>query len=332
MSVVVPAYNAQSTIVETLHSVLAQTHRRLEVIIINDGSTDRTSALVRQLMVEDSRIRLVEQPNRGLSAARNAGVDQANGEFVAPLDADDLWHPRFIEACLRAMVAGGERTGFVYTLHHVIDEAGRIIASLPLHGFCGDVIDEHLALNFVGTGSAVLWRKQAMVQAGGFDTRIREGGGEDYLLQLRVAHAWSVQVVPLYLVGYRRTGMSMSSDPAASLRAHKLLVEIFNAEVAPIPRRIYRRSLGGAYRAALAKHLCRSQASQALSCFFSALRLDPRGLALDVALRTKNLVLRLQARGKPRPSWAEHLASFSMGADAVLVYRGGTERLTSSSF
>ena len=98
VSVVIPAYNAQATLGETLRSVLAQTHRHLEIVVVDDGSTDGTWQLMQEF---DAAIRTVRQPNAGLAAARNAGLVAAQGDFIALLDADDLCEPERIAVQIR---------------------------------------------------------------------------------------------------------------------------------------------------------------------------------------------------------------------------------------
>mgnify|MGYP001146457269 FL=1 len=95
VSVVIPAYNAELYIKHAIDSILCQSHSDLEVIIVNDGSTDNTQAIV--MSFTDPRVRLVNKTNGGMSSARNAGVDQAKGEYLAFLDADDYWMPDKLE-------------------------------------------------------------------------------------------------------------------------------------------------------------------------------------------------------------------------------------------
>lgn len=97
ISVVIPLYNKAHTIVNTLNTVIRQTYRDYEVIIVNDGSTDDGVAVIEKHF-KDSRIRIVNQENAGVSVARNRGVDEAKGEYVAFLDADDEWHPGYLAA------------------------------------------------------------------------------------------------------------------------------------------------------------------------------------------------------------------------------------------
>jgi glycosyltransferase involved in cell wall biosynthesis len=106
VSVIIPAYNASVTIERTLRSVLAQTHGHLEIIVVDDGSIDDTAAIVERISREDPRIILLQQPNQGVATARNVSIDHARGEFIAPLDADDIWHPSKIEKQI-AVIKGG---------------------------------------------------------------------------------------------------------------------------------------------------------------------------------------------------------------------------------
>ena len=97
VSVVMPAWNAEATIVEALRSVAAQTYRDLEIIIVDDGSTDATAALAKEFCASDPRARTVRRSNGGPAAARNLGIAEARGEWIALIDADDVWHPTKIE-------------------------------------------------------------------------------------------------------------------------------------------------------------------------------------------------------------------------------------------
>jgi glycosyltransferase involved in cell wall biosynthesis len=103
-SVVIPAYNAELFLERTLRSALRQTHSNLEVIVVDDGSTDKTRAIAAAAATTDDRVRIISVPNGGVAKARNIGIAEANGEFVAFLDADDLWHPTKI--ALREMEIG----------------------------------------------------------------------------------------------------------------------------------------------------------------------------------------------------------------------------------
>ena len=91
VSIIVPAYNADRFINETIDSILKQTYDSWELIIVNDGSTDKTKEIIGKYISSDSRIRIINQSNKGVSIARNTGIENAQGQFIALLDADDLW-------------------------------------------------------------------------------------------------------------------------------------------------------------------------------------------------------------------------------------------------
>lgn len=211
VSVIVPAFNAEATLAAALGSALAQIYRNIEIIVVDDGSTDRTAELAAGFPVT-----LIRQPNRGLSAARNAGIAASTGEWLAPLDADDLWHPSKIEKQVAAALAAEEPPGFVYCWLRVIDGDGRVRGSGDRHSFEGRVIHQHLHRNFVGAGGQALFRRDAVEAVGGYDESLERC--EDILLQYRLAARWPVAFVPEYLVGYRRLAGQMSADRGAMLR------------------------------------------------------------------------------------------------------------------
>jgi glycosyltransferase involved in cell wall biosynthesis len=226
VTVIIPAYNAAVTIDETLLSVRSQTHRKLEILVIDDGSADSTPDIVRAHGRDDSRIRLIQQRNCGVAAARNRGIDEACGELIAPIDADDLWSSQKIEKQLVALHRGGERVGLVYTWFSVIDEDSRIIDQRyrPLDE--GNVLDRMCRLNIVGNGSSALMRKTAILEVGGYDPGLRAQfaqGCEDLKLYFRISEIYLFAVVPEYLTGYRLAPTNMSSNVLQMLRSWELV-------------------------------------------------------------------------------------------------------------
>lgn len=129
VSVIMPAYNAAATIARSIDSVLAQTLGDLELIVIDDASTDATVALVERYASSDARVRLVRQPqNAGVAAARNAGMAVARGDYVAFLDSDDRWHPRKLEWQIGQMQQGGERVS--YCAYQRVGEDDRVLSTV----------------------------------------------------------------------------------------------------------------------------------------------------------------------------------------------------------
>jgi glycosyltransferase involved in cell wall biosynthesis len=94
VSVIIPAYNAENFIAKTLESVLSQTYQNIEVLVVDDGSTDTTAEIVKSFVQKDSRVSLLQQSNAGVAAARNLAIEKSKGEYIAPIDADDIWYPQ----------------------------------------------------------------------------------------------------------------------------------------------------------------------------------------------------------------------------------------------
>lgn len=226
VSVIVPAHNAGKYIGSTLDSVLAQTYANLEAIVVDDGSSDDTPDIVAAYARRDPRIVLYRQPNRGVAAARNAGLERARGTYVAPLDADDLWLPGKLAQQVRRM-EDGTVAELVYCWWQVIGEDGALLANSHPWRVEGSVAEALLGINFVGNASVPLFRRSSLEAVGGYDPTFRElqgQGCEDWDLLLRIAERGEVRVVPERLVRYRHVRGSMSGNAATMLRSHELML------------------------------------------------------------------------------------------------------------
>ena len=235
VSVIVPAYNAAATILETLRSVSAQTFERIEIIVVEDGSTDDTAEIVERYARTEPRLRLIRQANAGVAAARNVAIEQAAARYIAPIDADDLWHPTRLEKHLAALEQNSN-AGFVYSPFRTLDAYGRVIGSHPLFGFEGHVFHRQLFFNMIGNGSGIMFRKDAALRVGGYDNALREArldGSEDWLLQMRLSLICEAALVPEYLVGYRKAPGAMSADPRRIWRSQIFAVDRLKPHAPP---------------------------------------------------------------------------------------------------
>lgn len=207
VSVVIPAYNAEAFIGTALKHALAQTMNALEVIVVDDGSTDATVDVV--LAQEDSRIRLLQQPNAGPSAARNRGIKAARGKYVAFLDADDWWESTKLENQLAAL-AGCPEARWSYSTSVTVDVEGTAMDTLPAT-VTGSVLGEVMCRNCIsGSASSVLAELALVREVGGFDEAL--GYAEDWALWARLAaeaHVAASAEVGVYL---RVRGGSYGSD------------------------------------------------------------------------------------------------------------------------
>lgn len=222
VSVVVPCYNSGWSVERTIASILAQRFTDFELLIVNDGSTDDLHARLAPFLAADDRIRVIDQENRGLAGARNRGIAEARADYVAPIDADDLWHPDFLAETVAALDAT-PAAPFAYAYSFRIDADDHLLPIIrfgapPRHDFLG-----LLSLNSVGSGSAAVFRRAALVAAGGYDETMRvraAQGAEDWKLILQLAATGDPVLIERYLVGYRLVGDSMSqANPRRQLNA-----------------------------------------------------------------------------------------------------------------
>jgi len=123
ISIVMPTYNRESYLAECIESILAQTYKDFELLVVDDGSTDSTKDLMKYYVEKDSRIRYFEHPsNLGISVARNTGVEYARGDYIAVMDSDDLMHPKRLKASLRGL----QKVDFVYSSYYLGDSEGKV--------------------------------------------------------------------------------------------------------------------------------------------------------------------------------------------------------------
>ena len=292
VTAVIPTYNYGRFVTQAVESALGQTYRNLDIIVVDDGSKDRTCEIVRAKTGGDSRIRLFTKSHAGVAAARNLGIAQARGDLIATLDADDLWHPAKIELQVRRLLQDSS-AGVVYCWSTWIDVNDRIYWQPPSPPtFQGHVLAAAIFQNFVGNGSTPLMRRSCIEEVGGYDEEFRKRGAEgceDYKLYVELAANTSFSLVPLFLVGYRIHNNSMSRDPLQVLRSHQIMLAEISRRWPHVPRRVYRWSKAG-----VAAHL----ALRAVACgdYGSALRLwgsafcrDPE-LLLNACRRLVNSV------------------------------------------
>ncbi|GLQ08141.1 hypothetical protein GCM10007913_00730 [Devosia yakushimensis] len=238
VSVVIPAYNAESTLQDTLASVRGQTLSNIEIIVVDDGSRDGTHAVAQRLAAGDHRIRVISTPNGGVAAARNVGIQAAEALYIAPLDADDLWHPEKLDRQLAVLEARPE-VSLVYCSRRNIDEAGFVIKTIAQATLAGRVCHRLTAFNAVGNGSAIMFRRADALRAGGYDPRLKAAGAqgcEDFLFQIRLATMGEVAVDGDYLMGYRKRADAMSNDDRTMLRSRLLALDIVARELPELAR------------------------------------------------------------------------------------------------
>lgn len=194
ISVVIPLYNKEKSIASTLRTVLNQTFSDYEIVIVNDGSTDGSVEEIEK--VQDDRIRLVHQPNAGVSAARNRGIEEAKGDLIAFLDADDEWKPEYLATQYHLFQKYPECSVFACN-YEFRDVSGKVtptlIHKLPFVGGDG-ILSNYFEVASCSHPplwtSAVMVKKQAMQAIGGFPLGIKSG--EDLLTWARLAYKYKI--------------------------------------------------------------------------------------------------------------------------------------------
>ena len=280
VSVIVPAYNAAAFVGEALRSALSQTYPHLEVIVVDDGSTDETSDLVQAIAREDARVVLIRQQNAGVARARNAAIERASGEFIAPLDADDIWYPRKLELQVRHMLDAGPEVGLVYAWWTIIDAAGRI--SIPSIKPCleGHVSDALLRSNFIGNASVPLIRRSCIEKLGGYNTAMKAQGGqgcEDWDLALRISERYAFGVVRTCLLGYRKVEGAMSSNAHCMARSYETMLEEARRRRPDLTPRLLNHVRSGFFRYLARTCFIEGKHADALRWLYKALGLDLKG-------------------------------------------------------
>jgi GT2 family glycosyltransferase len=227
VSIIIPAYNSAGYIGDALESVFAQTFKRYEVIVVNDGSPD-TADLERALNRFSSRLRYIKQENRGVAAARNAGLHAARGEWVAFLDSDDTWLPTFLEK--QTALLDRSNADLVYSDAMLFGDspaAGQTF--MKLQGAGGEVTTERLLFTKVSLQtSTVLARKEAIVRVGLFNESLRRG--QDFELWFRLAkEGFRFACHPETLANHRIVESGLSGGTVSKLRRTLSVLEAIEA-------------------------------------------------------------------------------------------------------
>lgn len=285
ISIIIPAYNAAAFLPRTLESVLSQTYPHFEVWVIDDGSQDETATIAQSFGQRDPRIRCLAQANQGVAVARNYGIAQAQGEWIAPIDADDIWYPRYLEklvACLeqsaleQSMVMS-RPVGVIYAWSIDIDATDQPIGGFHAAKVAGNVYRTLVCHNFLGNASATLIARSALQQVGGYDATMRQQqaqGCEDWDLYLRLAAAYDFAVVPEFLVGYRKLAASMSGDGRTMARSQDILLQRVYQDHPTLPRWYGALSRSSFYLYLAHQSQAQGQADRTLAWVKQAIRAD----------------------------------------------------------
>ena len=295
VSVVIPTYNYGQYIVGAVESVLNQTFRDMEVIVVDDGSADNT----RELMAEfGDKIRYIYQPNRGLPAARNTGIRAGRGEYVAILDSDDLWLPQKLSVQVPLLDSRPE-VGLVYTDAFVFD--GETQVTIGTHrDACphpaGRIVAQLLFMCVMLTPTPLI-RRSVLDKVGLFAEDKAIKGCEDWDLWIRIAKVYDIDYIDQPLAKYRLHSSNMSRDPELmKLSSLNVLWKAFaDPALAKELKRLRRRAFSRIYKEYGLGHLDREEYNLARADLIQAIKLNPR-LLLNWHVGTRSLSLLLGSK------------------------------------
>lgn len=208
VSVIIPTYNGARTLGRAISSVLNQTYGDFELIIVDDGSTDGTSAVVNA--IHGDRVKYIRhRVNKGVSAARNTGINEAKGELIGFLDSDDEWLPNKLQKQVDKFDSASARVGLVYGSFLIVDDKTKAVILHEKATKTGYVYLDQLKANVVGSATPVV-RKECFHKVGLFDEDLRVG--EDWDMWLRVAEQYEFDCVPDVIAKYYRSPYQVTGN------------------------------------------------------------------------------------------------------------------------
>lgn len=277
VSVIIPAYNAETFISYTLDSILSQTYKNIEVLVVDDGSQDQTAEIVKLIAQRDNRVILLQQANAGVAAARNLAIKRSCGEYIAPIDADDVWYSQKLEKQVQCMLQAEPSVGLVYAWSVYINEEGLLTGGYSASPLEGEVYTALVYSNFLGNASVPLIRRTCLEKVGYYNYKFQEQnaqGCEDTDIYLRIAEHYKFRVVPEFLVGYRKTINSMSCDYTSMAKSYNLVLADVQQRHPEIPSSIYQWSEGNFYIYLAGQSRRCGNHWSTLSWLYKALRVD----------------------------------------------------------
>lgn len=229
VSVIIPAYNAMPYLVQTVDSVFHQTFTDFEVLIVNDGSSDDTAGWAAQ--ITDPRFKLISQPNQGAGAARNTGIKNAQGDYVAFLDADDFWEPSKLAKQVQRLDQKPE-VGLVHTWITFANSDGSLGDLVVKTTGEGHIWDQVIIYNPLKCGSTAMVRLQCFEELGYFDQSLKYS--EDWDMWIRIACRYAFSVIHEPLTHYRIHPFNKSKNYEGQLKCFCQIID--NAFETPLPK------------------------------------------------------------------------------------------------
>jgi glycosyltransferase involved in cell wall biosynthesis len=235
VSIVVPVYNAEQYVAETLKSVLAQTYQNFEVIIVDDGATDRSLEICQRF--DDPRIKIIHQKNRGLAGARNTGIRHATGDYIGFLDADDIWLPNKVEKHVNHLNQSSH-VGISFSYSAFIDGDGKYTGIYQIPRKIRNITPGYaLCRNPIGNGSSAIIRRetleaikfqdnqQGLVEDCYFDESFQRAEDLECWVRIVTHTHWQQEGIPEVLTLYRIISSGLSANAMKQFEAIEQVIE-----------------------------------------------------------------------------------------------------------
>lgn len=272
VSIIIPTYNHAQYVVDAIQSVLNQVYDNYEIIVIDDGSQDKTRQVVAQF---GNQVRYIWQENQGLSAARNTGIQAANGEFIALLDADDMYEPTFLSKLISELEANPDGDA-VYCGYQFVDASNNPLPHIEKRLVPPDQLYDVLLNGNFMVPECMLVRQRCYTEGQLFDEALR--ACEDWDMWLWISKQYKVLAIPDVLTRHRILPASMSSDPVrmlnnriAVLQKHFGITKSDLSHLTPVQRQAYSR----AYLTTAVEYLQGHELDQAFRCLRKMLEFSP---------------------------------------------------------
>lgn len=223
ISVIIPLYNKECEIGDTLRSVLAQTLPPAEIVVVDDGSTDRSAEIVRA--IGSPLVKLVTQSNAGECAARNRAIAESTGDYIALLDADDTWEPGFLEE-IAAMIAEFPGCGVYSTAFNIVSHDGRFPARTPSERGVVANFFRDSAHRYISIPSASAVPRAVFETVGGFPEGMKIGG--DMYMWIKIARRYAVCFSPKPLANYSKVASNRSASSYTPERTRYSFEELYD--------------------------------------------------------------------------------------------------------
>lgn len=287
VSIVIPAYNSEKFIRNTLDACLAQTYDHTEIIVVDDGSSDNTREIVASYGAD---IRLIEQDNQGPAIARNTGISVAQGDFIQFCDSDDILHPQKIERCVSLLI-DNPNSALAYCQMQAVDENGTAIQEMPLTPDQSFFVADNLFCTILFANgspiqtSTILARKSALLDVGMYRADPNYYCAEDWDLLLRLADTYNFVGIPDVLVNYRVREGALTTKPILMAEGRLKTIQYarhYRKRPQCLSDKDYDALEAGRYQVVAVKYWQNGQNKLARKAFLEAIKLTSQGRLIRI--------------------------------------------------